>query len=84
MTTEHLRAVQHRRELPTRLTQMIQVLVQNRVLRSVVQEHDEVHVPWPLRIITRWRWLRRKIALFVANGIRPEHVETRARRPPGM
>ena len=70
MTTEHLRAVQHRRELPTRLTQMIQVLVQNRVLRSVVQEQDEVRAPWPLRIITRWPWLRRKIALFVARGAR--------------
>ncbi len=84
MTTEHLRAVQHRRELPTRITQMIQVFVQNRVLRSVVQEQDEVRMPWPLRVITRWPWLRRKIAEFIANGIRPEHVETRARRPPGM
>src|SRR5690606_13429195 len=31
MTTEHLRAMQHRRELPTRITQMIQVFVQNRI-----------------------------------------------------
>jgi 2-polyprenyl-6-methoxyphenol hydroxylase-like FAD-dependent oxidoreductase len=84
MTTEHLRAVQHRRELPTRITQMIQVFVQNRMLRSIVEEQTEVRAPWPLRLATRLPWLRRRIAEFVALGVRPEHVETRARRPPGM
>jgi 2-polyprenyl-6-methoxyphenol hydroxylase-like FAD-dependent oxidoreductase len=84
MTTEHLRAVQHRRELPTRLTQTIQVFVQNRILRTLIEEKEEVRAPWPLRLVTRWPWLRRKMAEFVANGVRPEHVETRARRPPGM
>jgi 2-polyprenyl-6-methoxyphenol hydroxylase-like FAD-dependent oxidoreductase len=84
MTTEHLRAVQHRRELPTRITQMIQVFVQNRMLRSIVEEQTEVRAPWPLRLATRLPWLKRRIAEFVALGVRPEHVETRARRPPGM
>ncbi len=84
MSTEHLRAVQHRRELPTRITQMIQVFVQNRVLRSVLQAQDEARAPWPLRLVTRLPWVRRRIAEFVALGVRPEHVETRARRPPGM
>jgi 2-polyprenyl-6-methoxyphenol hydroxylase-like FAD-dependent oxidoreductase len=84
MTTEHLRAVQHRRELPTRITQMIQVFVQNRIMRPVLEERGDVRAPWPMRLATRLPWLKRRIAEFIAFGIRPEHVETRARRPPGM
>jgi 2-polyprenyl-6-methoxyphenol hydroxylase-like FAD-dependent oxidoreductase len=84
MTIEHLRAVQHRRELPTRITQMIQVFVQNRIMRPVLEERGDVRAPWPMRLATRLPWLRRRMAEFVALGIRPEHVETRARRPPGM
>jgi len=84
MTTEHLRSVQHRRELPTRITQMIQVFVQNRILRPLMEERGEVRAPWPLRMATRLPWLKRKMAEFIALGVRPEHVETRARRPPGM
>jgi 2-polyprenyl-6-methoxyphenol hydroxylase-like FAD-dependent oxidoreductase len=83
LTTEHLRALQHRRELPTRITQMLQVFVQNRILRPVLREHGEVHAPLPMRIAARLPWLRRKIATLVGAGIRPERIETRARRPPG-
>jgi 2-polyprenyl-6-methoxyphenol hydroxylase-like FAD-dependent oxidoreductase len=83
LTTEHLRALQHRRELPTRITQLLQVFVQNRILRPMLREHGEVHAPLPMRIAARLPWLRRKIATLVGAGIRPERVETRARRPPG-
>ena len=83
LTTEHLRALQHRRELPTRITQLLQVFVQNRILRPVLREHGEVRAPLPMRIAARLPWLRRKIATMVGSGIRPERVETRARRPPG-
>jgi 2-polyprenyl-6-methoxyphenol hydroxylase-like FAD-dependent oxidoreductase len=83
LTTEHLRAVQHRRELPTRITQLFQVFVQNRILRPVLSEHGEIRAPLPMRVAARLPWLQRKIATMIGAGIRPEHVETRARRPPG-
>jgi hypothetical protein len=83
LTTEHLRALQHRRELPTRITQLLQVFVQNRILRPMLREHGKVRAPLPMRIAARLPWLRRKIATMVGAGIRPERVETRARRPPG-
>jgi 2-polyprenyl-6-methoxyphenol hydroxylase-like FAD-dependent oxidoreductase len=37
-TTEHLRALQHRRELPTRLIQLMQVFIQQRVLRPILRD----------------------------------------------
>jgi 2-polyprenyl-6-methoxyphenol hydroxylase-like FAD-dependent oxidoreductase len=83
LTTEHLRAVQHRRELPTRITQLFQVFVQNRILRPVLSEHGEIRAPLPMRVAARLPWLQRKIATMIGAGIRPERVETRARRPPG-
>jgi hypothetical protein len=36
-----------------------------------------------MRLAARLPWLRRKIATMIGAGIRPERVETRARRPPG-
>ena len=40
VTTEDLRKVQTRRELPTRLTQRLQVIVQNRVIGRVIASHE--------------------------------------------
>ena len=36
LTTDHLRQVQQRRELPTRITQRVQIFVQNRVITRVL------------------------------------------------
>ena len=83
-TTEHLRALQHRREFPARITQLFQVFVQNRVLRAILHEQTEVRAPFPMRIAARLPWLRRRIARLIGAGIRPERVETRPRRPPGQ
>jgi 2-polyprenyl-6-methoxyphenol hydroxylase-like FAD-dependent oxidoreductase len=77
---EHLRALQHRRELPTRLTQAVQVFIQNRIVRPVLQGKGEAHLPWPLRLIARFPRLRRLPARLIGIGFRPEHVETKAVR----
>ena len=77
---EHLRAVQHRRELPTRLTQAVQVFIQNRVVRPVLQGKSKPRLPWPLKIIARFPRIRRLPARFIGIGFRPEHVETKAVR----
>jgi 2-polyprenyl-6-methoxyphenol hydroxylase-like FAD-dependent oxidoreductase len=78
--TEHLRALQHRRELPTRLTQAVQVFIQNRVVKRVLEGSGELRLPWPLRLIARFPRLRRMPARFIGIGFRPEHVETKAVR----
>jgi 2-polyprenyl-6-methoxyphenol hydroxylase-like FAD-dependent oxidoreductase len=77
---EHLRGLQHRRELPTRLTQGVQVFIQNRVVKPVLQGEGAARPPWPLRLMARFPRLRQLPARVIGVGFRPEHVETKAVR----
>jgi 2-polyprenyl-6-methoxyphenol hydroxylase-like FAD-dependent oxidoreductase len=77
---EHLRALQHRRELPTRLTQMVQVFIQNRVVKPVLERSGDLRLPFPLRLMARFPRLRRLPARAIGIGFRPEHVQTRVVR----
>jgi 2-polyprenyl-6-methoxyphenol hydroxylase-like FAD-dependent oxidoreductase len=71
----HLRAVQRRRELPTRVTQGVQVFIQNRVIRNVLSSTQlQISPPLAVRLLQRWRWLQRIPAYLVGIGVRPEHV----------
>jgi 2-polyprenyl-6-methoxyphenol hydroxylase-like FAD-dependent oxidoreductase len=76
LDVEHLRAVQARREFPTRLTQRLQVLVQNRVINPVLSGKELPKPPLALRLFNRFPWLRRIPAYMVGIGVRPEHVRT--------
>ncbi len=69
-------AVQRRREFPTRATQRLQVIVQNRVIGRVLASSRPLTVPWELRLLQRWPVLRRIPARVVGMGFRPEHVHT--------
>jgi 2-polyprenyl-6-methoxyphenol hydroxylase-like FAD-dependent oxidoreductase len=81
VTPEHLHAVQQRRELPTRLTQGVQLFMQNRVIRNVLSSsQQQVSLPLALRLLRRWRWLQRIPAYLVGVGVRPEHVRASAVR----
>jgi 2-polyprenyl-6-methoxyphenol hydroxylase-like FAD-dependent oxidoreductase len=73
-TLDDLRAVQRRRELPTRLTQRMQVLIQNRVISNVLRGTATPKPPWVVRILGRYPVLRRLPARAVAMGFRPEHI----------
>jgi 2-polyprenyl-6-methoxyphenol hydroxylase-like FAD-dependent oxidoreductase len=92
LSVEHLRRLQSRREFPARLTQMLQVFVQNRVVRPVLQSEGPPAAPWPLRLLARFPRLRRMPARLVGIGVRPERVHTdaaikpsaRTRRLPAM
>jgi 2-polyprenyl-6-methoxyphenol hydroxylase-like FAD-dependent oxidoreductase len=75
-TTQDLRKVQRRRELPTRLTQRVQVAIQNRVIRRVLGARQQLSLPWPLRLLRRFPVLRRIPAYLIGIGFRPEHVRT--------
>jgi 2-polyprenyl-6-methoxyphenol hydroxylase-like FAD-dependent oxidoreductase len=72
---DHLRAVQRRRELPTRLTQRLQVSLQDRVIRRVLRSRRRPSLPLFLRLMRRWPLLRRIPARVVGIGFRPEHVK---------
>jgi 2-polyprenyl-6-methoxyphenol hydroxylase-like FAD-dependent oxidoreductase len=70
-----LARVQRRRELPTRVIQALQLLVQGRIIRSVLgAEARALRPPLLLRLMGRCRILGRIPARLVGLGIRPEHV----------
>jgi len=71
-----LAAVQRRRTLPTRLTQRMQVIVQNNVIRKVLASTTPFSPPWPIKLLGRWKFLQRIPARVVGMGFRPEHVKT--------
>ncbi len=73
-TLEDLKRVQKRREFPTRLTQRLQLLIQNRVIARVIGSREKLKLAWPLRLLRRWRFLRRIPARLVGIGFRPEHI----------
>ena len=71
-----LKRVQKRRELPTRITQGLQVFIQNRLIRRVLGANQEIPVPWPMKALRRWPFLRRIPALLLGIGFRAEHVKS--------
>jgi 2-polyprenyl-6-methoxyphenol hydroxylase-like FAD-dependent oxidoreductase len=76
---DDLRAVQRRREFPTKLTQRAQVLVQNRVIGPVLAAAGKpFSMPLVLRLLRDWPFLRRIPARIIGMGVRPEHVKTPA------
>ena len=76
VTTDDLQKVQSRRVLPTRLTQRAQVLIQNRVIGRVIGGRGQLALPWPVRLLRRFPFLRRIPARLIGIGFRPEHVRT--------
>ncbi|MEA3195067.1 MAG: hypothetical protein QOD26_3400 [Betaproteobacteria bacterium] len=73
---EALQKVQRRREFPTRLTQGFQVVVQNNILKRVLEDRDGIKPPLLVRALARSRWLRGIPARMVGLGARPEHVHS--------
>jgi 2-polyprenyl-6-methoxyphenol hydroxylase-like FAD-dependent oxidoreductase len=74
VTTGVLEKVQRRRELPTRLTQRLQVLVQNRVIGRVIGSREKLSLPWTLKLMRGFPFLTRIPARLIGVGFRPEHV----------
>jgi 2-polyprenyl-6-methoxyphenol hydroxylase-like FAD-dependent oxidoreductase len=79
VTTSFLRQVQQRRMFPTRATQRLQVMAQDRIVIPVLKSTTKISgLPVPLRMLRRWPWLRCIPARVIGMGFRPEHVKTRA------
>jgi 2-polyprenyl-6-methoxyphenol hydroxylase-like FAD-dependent oxidoreductase len=73
---EDLQAIQKRRDLPTRLTQKIQMMVQDRVMTRVLNLKQDPKPPFAVMLLDRFAFLRRISARLVGIGFRPEHVHT--------
>jgi 2-polyprenyl-6-methoxyphenol hydroxylase-like FAD-dependent oxidoreductase len=76
-----LDAVRRRREFPVRMTQAMQVVVQNNIISVALQPGDRpLQAPLFARVINAVPWLQGITARFVALGVRPEHVHSPASR----
>ncbi|TYO67208.1 FAD-dependent oxidoreductase [Bradyrhizobium hipponense] len=74
-----LDAVRRRREFPVKMTQRMQVVVQNNIISGALQPGDRpLKVPLIVRLITALPWLQGIPARLLALGVRPEHVHSSA------
>ena len=71
-----LAKVQRRRELPTRVTQRLQLLIQNRVISRVLASRQRLALPLAARLLRHCPVFRRIPARLIGMGVRPEHVRT--------
>ncbi|WP_128921956.1 FAD-dependent oxidoreductase [Bradyrhizobium nanningense] len=73
-----LDAVRRRREFPVKMTQRMQVVVQNNIISGALQSGDRpLKVPLIVRLITALPWLQGIPARLLALGVRPEHVHSK-------
>ena len=74
-----LRAVQRRRELPTRVTQRLQLGMQRTMIDSL--RSDRARIPLPMKLASRFSPARRVVSRFLALGVRNESVRSRRAAP---
>jgi 2-polyprenyl-6-methoxyphenol hydroxylase-like FAD-dependent oxidoreductase len=74
VTRAMLAAVQRRRELPMRIIQRIQIVVQNMLLAPALASTDRPKPPFLMKLMTLFPVLRRIPARVIGMGFRPEHV----------
>ena len=75
VTDDLLRKVQERRELPTRMTQRIQVFAHQRFLGPALAHQKPARgLPLPLKLLRKFPVLRRIPARVIGIGFRPEHA----------
>jgi 2-polyprenyl-6-methoxyphenol hydroxylase-like FAD-dependent oxidoreductase len=84
VSTSELARVRRRRWLATAVTQGLQRLIQNALLRGTVEgtRTPKPGVPKPLALLQRFPALQVVPAYLVSIGLRPEHAPVFARRSP--
>jgi 2-polyprenyl-6-methoxyphenol hydroxylase-like FAD-dependent oxidoreductase len=76
---DELDAVRRRREFPVRITQAMQVVVQNNIISVALKPGDRpLRAPLFARVINALPWLQGITARFLGLGARPEHVHSPA------
>jgi 2-polyprenyl-6-methoxyphenol hydroxylase-like FAD-dependent oxidoreductase len=74
---DELDAVRRRREFPVRMTQRMQVVVQNNIVNAALKPGNQpLKAPLVMRLVTAVPWLQGITARFVGVGVRPEHVQS--------
>jgi 2-polyprenyl-6-methoxyphenol hydroxylase-like FAD-dependent oxidoreductase len=80
---QELDAVRQRREFPVRMTQRMQVVVQNNIIAAALKPGNApLKAPLVMRLVNAIPWLQGITARFVALGVRPEHVQSPERVSP--
>jgi 2-polyprenyl-6-methoxyphenol hydroxylase-like FAD-dependent oxidoreductase len=75
VSERHLENIQKRRMFPTRATQGLQILIQDRVLAPTLKSTTKIQsLPLPLKLFRQMPALRRIPARIIGMGFRPEHV----------
>ena len=75
-SSEDLRAIQDRRALPVRLTQWIQLIMQNRIIGRALSGTQRPKPPLLFKLFDMFPVLRRIPARLLGVGVRPEHIHT--------
>jgi 2-polyprenyl-6-methoxyphenol hydroxylase-like FAD-dependent oxidoreductase len=78
-TLGELNAVQKRREFAVKVTQAVQVAIQNRIIAPTLAATAPVKPPFILKLLKAIPILRTVPAYVVGIGARPEHVHSPAR-----
>ncbi len=74
VTLDDLHRVQARRMFPTRATQRLQVIAQNRFVDPVLRSTAAPRLPWLMRLMQYFPVLQRIPGRLIGLGFRPEHV----------
>jgi 2-polyprenyl-6-methoxyphenol hydroxylase-like FAD-dependent oxidoreductase len=78
VTINTLKQIQQRREFPTRVTQRVQIVMQNNIIQpALASQGKRPRAPLFLKMM-QWPLLRRIPGRLLALGVRPEHVHTPA------
>src|SRR6201987_6085353 len=75
-TNGHLQAIQARRDFPARMTQKIQLTMQNRIIGPALQSTREPKPPLLFKLFDAFPRLRGIPGRLLALGIQTEHVQT--------
>lgn len=83
VTLSDLISVQERRQFPTRLTQRLQIGVQNTIIKKALGDSRPIKPPLLLRALLATPYLSQLPARIVGLGVRPEHVSDEIRNAIG-
>lgn len=70
-----LATIEKRRHFPAKLTQTMQIFVQERLIKETLGAKKAFRAPWPVRFLDNWPYLRRFPARLIGLGVRPEHID---------
>lgn len=74
LTFDDLKRVQERRDWPTRMTQRLQLAMQNTIIAPSLSAKGAIKPPFLIRLIARFPLLSRLPARLLGLGFRPEHI----------